>query len=130
MRCKTGWVGKRAAIAEAGHPTRKTLRPVRNTESVPTGADSEGNPYCNTGSVNWDTTENLYIDTATVHKYNDGDLIACFAEKISDTVVEEIAKRQPLRAVFRDSSFTSSPEKINVAEIFKLLAPNTKVKVI
>lgn len=70
------------------------------------------------------------IDGATVHTYNDGDLVACFADKISDTVVKEIAKRQPLRAVFRDSSFTSSPEKINVAEIFKLFAPNTTVRVI
>ena len=41
-----------------------------------------------------------------------------------------IAERKPLRAVFRDSGFTSSPEKINVFEIFKLLAPNTNVKVI
>ncbi len=32
-------------------------------------------------------------------------------------------------AVFRDSSFASSPEKINVFEIFKLLAPNTNVRV-
>ncbi|MCL1875333.1 MAG: site-specific DNA-methyltransferase [Synergistaceae bacterium] len=70
------------------------------------------------------------IDGAIVHTYNNGDLIACFADKISDTVVKEIAKRQPLRAVFRDSSFTSSPEKINVKEIFKLLAPETDVKVI
>ena len=70
------------------------------------------------------------IDGATVHTYNNGDLIACFADKISDTVVRTIAERQPLRAVFRDSSFTSSPEKINVKEIFKLLAPNTNVKVI
>jgi adenine-specific DNA-methyltransferase len=70
------------------------------------------------------------IDGATVHTYNDGDLIACFADRVSDTVVKEIAKRQPLRAVFRDSSFTSSPEKINVAEIFKLFAPNTTVRVI
>ncbi|MCL2153129.1 MAG: site-specific DNA-methyltransferase [Oscillospiraceae bacterium] len=70
------------------------------------------------------------IDGFTVHTYNGGDLIACFADKISDAVVKEIAKRQPLRAVFRDSSFMSSPEKINVAEIFKLFAPNTTVKVI
>ena len=35
-----------------------------------------------------------------------------------------------LSAVFRDSGFTSSPEKINVFEIFKLLAPNTNVRVI
>jgi adenine specific DNA methylase Mod len=66
----------------------------------------------------------------TVHTYNDGDLIACFDKHISDAVVKEIAKRQPLRAVFRDSSFASSPEKINVEEIFKLLAPNTSVRVI
>ncbi|MFA5383815.1 MAG: site-specific DNA-methyltransferase [Eubacteriales bacterium] len=66
----------------------------------------------------------------TVHTYNDGDLIACFDKRISDEVVKEIAKRQPLRAVFRDSSFSSSPEKINVEEIFKLFAPNTSVKVL
>ncbi len=70
------------------------------------------------------------IDGATVHTYNGGDLIACFAAAVSDAVVREIAKRQPLRAVFRDSSFTSSPEKINVTEIFKLLTPNTNVRVI
>lgn len=70
------------------------------------------------------------IDGFTVHTYNGGDLIACFDKNISDAVVKEIAKRQPLRAVFRDSSFTSSPEKINVEEIFKLLAPNTNVRVI
>ena len=70
------------------------------------------------------------IDGVTVHTYNNGDLIACFADTVSDKVVKEIAKRQPLRAVFRDSSFSSSPEKINVEEIFKLLAPNTRVKVI
>lgn len=70
------------------------------------------------------------MDGFTVHTYNDGDLIACFDKHISDDVVKEIARRQPLRAVFRDSSFASSPEKINVEEIFKLLAPNTSVRVI
>lgn len=70
------------------------------------------------------------IDGFTVHTYNGGDLIACFAENISETAMREIASRQPLRAVFCDASFTSSPEKINVFEIFKLLAPNTKVRVI
>jgi adenine-specific DNA-methyltransferase len=74
------------------------------------------------------TTET--IDGVIVHTYNNGDLIACFADKISDTVVKVIANKQPLRAVFRDSSFANSPEKINVTEIFKLFAPNTSVKVI
>ena len=70
------------------------------------------------------------IEGYTVHTYNDGDLIACFDENISDTVIKEIARRQPLRAVFRDSSFSGSPAKINVGEIFKMLAPDTRVKVI
>lgn len=70
------------------------------------------------------------IDGCTVHNYNDGDLIACFDENVPESVVKEIAKRKPLRAVFRDSSFSSSPEKINVGEIFKLLAPDTRIKVI
>ena len=63
------------------------------------------------------------IDGCTVHTYNDGDLIACFDANIPECVVKEIAKRRPLRAVFRDSGFASSPEKINVFEIFKLYMP-------
>lgn len=70
------------------------------------------------------------IDGYTIHNYNDGDLIACFDENVPDSVIKEIAKRQPLRAVFRDSSFANSPSKINVGEIFKLMAPDTRVKVI
>lgn len=63
------------------------------------------------------------IDGCTVHTYNDGDLIACFDANVPESVVTEIAKRKPLRAVFRDSGFASSPEKINVFEIFKLYMP-------
>ena len=70
------------------------------------------------------------IDGCMVHTYNDGDLIAFFDENVPESVIKTIAKRQPLRAVFRDSSFASSPEKINVGEIFKSLAPDTRVKVI
>ncbi len=70
------------------------------------------------------------IEDYTVHTYNDGDLVACFEENIPEFVIKEIAKRKPLRAVFRDSSFANSPAKINVTEIFKLLAPDTRVKVI
>lgn len=70
------------------------------------------------------------IEGCTVHNYNDGDLIACFDENIPDSVIKTIAKRQPLRAVFRDSSFAGSPAKINVTQIFKELAPDTSVKVL
>lgn len=78
------------------------------------------------------------IDNCTVHTYAPGDaalnvpdaLIACFDSNVPETIIKEIAKRKPRRAVFRDSSFASSPEKINVFEIFKLYAPDTDVKVI
>ena len=70
------------------------------------------------------------IEGCTVHNYNDGDLIACFDENIPDSVIKTIAKRRPLRAVFRDSSFAGSPAKINVTQIFKELAPDTSVKVL
>ncbi|NLL17653.1 MAG: site-specific DNA-methyltransferase, partial [Clostridia bacterium] len=70
------------------------------------------------------------ISGMTVHTYNDGDLVACFADSVPEEVIREIARRRPLRAVFRDSSFASSPAKINVTEIFKLIAPNTSVKVL
>ena len=63
------------------------------------------------------------IGGCTVHTYNNGDLIACFDENIPESVVKEIAGRKPLRAVFRDASFASSPAKINVFEIFKLYMP-------
>lgn len=65
------------------------------------------------------------IDGCTVHTYNDGDLIACFDNNIPESVVKEIAKRKPLRAVFRDSGFANSPAKINVFEIFKLYMPES-----
>ena len=63
------------------------------------------------------------LDGCTVHTYNDGDLIACFDANVPESVVKEIAQRKPLRAVFRDSGFASSPEKINMFEIFKLYMP-------
>ena len=70
------------------------------------------------------------IDGCTVHNYNDGDLIACFDENISESVVKAIAKRKPLRAVFRDSGFASSPDKINMLEIFKLYMPEDADEII
>ena len=70
------------------------------------------------------------IGKFTVHTYNEGDLVACFNEDVSEEVVKEIARKKPLRAVFRDSSFSNSASKINVFEIFKMISPETSVKVI
>lgn len=56
------WPDKKKSVLLANAPIDKTLRPVRDDETIPTGADSEGKPYCSSGSVDFDTTENLYIE--------------------------------------------------------------------
>lgn len=65
-----------------------------------------------------------------VHIYNDGDLVACFEKKLDMETIDEIAKLQALRVVFCDNSFIDSATKINVAEHFKMIAPDTDIKVI
>ena len=70
------------------------------------------------------------IDGCTVHNVDNGALCACFDERVPLSVIDYIAKQQPLRAVFRDNSFAADDSKINVTEIFKNLSPDTKVKVI
>lgn len=56
------WPDKKKSVLLANAPINKTLRPVRDDEMTPTGADSEGKPYCSSGSVDFDNTENLYIE--------------------------------------------------------------------
>jgi adenine-specific DNA-methyltransferase len=55
-------------------------------------------------------------------------LAACFDTAISEELVKELAKRKPLRVVFRDSSYGSDSVKINVEQIYKLLSPTTEIK--
>jgi adenine-specific DNA-methyltransferase len=83
--------------------------------------------------VDWGVDLSLPITQETVTGKNvffvDGNaLAACFDPKVSEDLVKELAKRKPLRAVFRDSSYDSDSVKINVEQIFKLLSPETEVK--
>lgn len=55
-------------------------------------------------------------------------LAACFAPGVDDAFVKELAKREPMRAVFRDSGYASDDVKINVRELFKQLSPGTEVR--
>ena len=85
--------------------------------------------------LTWGMELSLAIDLkkvagAEVFDVDQGSLMACFEDDISEEVIRYIAQAQPLRAVFRDSSFANSADKINVSEIFKELSPNTKVKVV
>lgn len=65
-----------------------------------------------------------------VHIVDDGALVACFDDKISEDAIKQIAELQPLRAVFRDSGFAGDAARVNVGEIFKLKSPNTTIKVL
>jgi adenine-specific DNA-methyltransferase len=68
------------------------------------------------------------IDGKTILFVDGNALAACFDAGISDELVKEIAKRKPLRAVFRDSSYGDDSVKINVDQIFRLLSPETEVR--
>jgi adenine-specific DNA-methyltransferase len=70
------------------------------------------------------------IKEKDVYFVDENAIAACFDTKINEAFVKELAKREPLRVVFRDTCFESDSAKINVAEIFKLLSPNTDIKTI
>ena len=57
-------------------------------------------------------------------------LAACFDAGINEDFVKLLAKREPLRVVFRDAGFANDSVKINVEQIFKLMSPSTEVKCI
>lgn len=85
--------------------------------------------------LTWGMELSLAVDLnnvagAEVFDVDQGSLMACFEDDISEEVIRYIAQAQPLRTVFRDSSFAHSADKINLSEIFKELSPNTKVKVV
>ena len=78
--------------------------------------------------------ETRKIGENTVYMYgyldeNTG-LIACFDDEVPEETVKEIAKLNPLTAAFKDSSFKDSAEKINLSEHFRIISPDTRVKVI
>ncbi|SDE55838.1 site-specific DNA-methyltransferase [Desulfuromonas thiophila] len=58
------------------------------------------------------------------------DLVACFDTGVSEDLVKELARFEPLRVVFRDTGFVSDAVKINVEQIFKQMSPGTEVKAI
>lgn len=85
--------------------------------------------------LSWGLELTMTITAETVEGHElqvveDGALIACFADEVGSGVVREIAGRQPLRAVFRDSGFATDADRINAEQIFAEVSPVTDVKVI
>ena len=77
-------------------------------------------------------TKKIGDNTVYLYGYLDEDsgLVACFDDNISEDAIKEIAKLKPLTAAFKDSSFQDSAAKINLSEQFRVITPDTKVKVI
>jgi adenine-specific DNA-methyltransferase len=85
--------------------------------------------------LDWGLPLSLPIECQSMHDVevwdvDDRGLIACFATALSTELVRSIAERRPVRAVFRDSSFGSDAERINVEQIFREVSKDTQVKVI
>lgn len=74
--------------------------------------------------------ETKEIQGKEVHFVAGNSLVACFDEDVNEELIKEIAKIEPLKAVFRDNSFKSCPDKINLEEIFKGISPNTDIRVL
>ncbi len=74
------------------------------------------------------------IDGSSVYLYDYfsevSGLIACFSDSVSEETIKAIASLKPLTAVFKDSSFPDSQAKVNLSEHFRIISPETKVKVI
>jgi len=87
--------------------------------------------------LDWGVDLSLPITRETIADkevfFVDGDaLAACFVKngEITEDFVKELAKREPLRVVFRDAGFKDDSVKINVEQIFKLMSPHTQLKTI
>lgn len=78
--------------------------------------------------------ETVQLDGTTVYKYDYfgevSGLVACFAPEISEATIKSIAAMRPLTAVFREASFPDSQAKVNLAEHFRIISPDTKVRVV
>ncbi|MDA8212323.1 MAG: site-specific DNA-methyltransferase [Clostridia bacterium] len=70
------------------------------------------------------------IEGCAVHFVAGNSLVACFDKQVPEKVIRAIAIEQPLRVVFRDSTFESDDDRINLEEIFKMVSPGTEIKVI
>ncbi len=74
--------------------------------------------------------EEKQVNGKTYFVVNGNDLIACFDEDIDNDVITEIAKQQPLYAVFKSTSFATDSASINNEQLFKTYSPATVIKVI
>lgn len=108
---------------------RMTVFQIDGVDVHAYGMDAEEYRSCKDGMAFYENKAQM-IDNQSYTSPPRVPLLACFADRVPESVIRGIAGMKPLCAVFRDSCFQDSPAKINVTEVFKLLAPDTRVKVI
>lgn len=65
-----------------------------------------------------------------VYYVADNALVACFDDNIDINIIDEICKCKPLKVVFKDMSFKSDKDKINLEEKVKKLSPDTEISIL
>lgn len=85
--------------------------------------------------LDWGLPLSLPIERAEVagkqvFKVAGNSLYACFDKEIDEVFAKAIAREQPLRIVFKDSSFKDDTAKTNVKQLLKQLSPESEMKVI
>lgn len=98
-------------------------------------ADRTGEDLLYQVLLDWGLNLSASIVTEEIDGYEsfvvqDGELIACFEHDVSSSLVREIARREPARAVFRDSGFASDADRINAEQIFAEVSPATDIRTI
>ena len=84
-------------------------------------------------SLGIDLSSQIAVNTVagkTYYTVNGNDIIACFDDNLTNEVITEIAKLQPVYAVFKDKSFATDSVGINNEQLFKTYSPNTTIKVL
>ena len=70
------------------------------------------------------------INNNKVYFVEDNSLVACFDENIDINILDEICKINPLRMVFKDNSFKTDKDKINLQERIKKISPDTEISIL
>lgn len=70
------------------------------------------------------------IQSNNVYFVENNSLIACFDDKIDISIIDEICKYNPLKVVFKDISFKTDKDKINLEERIKKLSPDTEISIL
>ena len=60
----------------------------------------------------------------------DNSLVACFDEQVDINIIDEICKCNPMKVVFKDISFKTDKDKINLEERIKKLSPETEINIL